>query len=75
MGQSDNRRRGCASHQRQDQKSGSADDQLPHPALTRLCGVLGREAAAYVRRNRYEGLGRLILIENQLFNHDVDKDH
>jgi hypothetical protein len=38
-----------------------------HPALIRLSGVLGRDAAAFARRHRYAGLGRLQLIWNQLF--------
>jgi hypothetical protein len=37
-----------------------------HPALTRLSGVLARDAADFARRHRYAGLGRLQLIWNQL---------
>jgi hypothetical protein len=38
-----------------------------HPALVRLSGVLGRDAAEFARRHRYAGLGRLQLICNRLF--------
>jgi hypothetical protein len=33
----------------------------PHPALRRLSALLGHEAAAFARRYRYAGLGRLQL--------------
>jgi hypothetical protein len=38
-----------------------------HPKLLSLSGVLGQEAAAFARRYRYAGLGRLQLILPQLF--------
>lgn len=40
-----------------------------HPALSLLSGVLGREAAAFARRYRYAGLGRLQLIWSQMREH------
>ena len=44
-----------------------------HPALARLCGLLGRDAAAFSRRYRYAGLGRLQLICSQFMDyHDDD---
>jgi hypothetical protein len=43
---------------------------VAHPALSRLSGVLGREAAAFARRYRYAGLGRLQLIWSQ-----IQEDH
>jgi hypothetical protein len=33
-----------------------------HPTLLRLSAILGREAAAFARRYRYAGLGRIQLI-------------
>jgi hypothetical protein len=33
-----------------------------HPTLLRLSATLGREAAAFARRYRYAGLGRIELI-------------
>jgi hypothetical protein len=37
----------------------------PHPALIGLAHVLGQQAAKFVRKHRYEGLGRIELIRLQ----------
>ena len=37
----------------------------PHPALIGLAKLLGQQAAKFVRKHRYEGLGRIELIRMQ----------
>jgi hypothetical protein len=41
-----------------------------HPALTALARLLGRQAAVHVRKYRFEGLGRIQLILNEMGMHD-----
>jgi len=54
------------------EEAGRAAYPPAHPALARLCGLLGREAAAFSRRHRYSGLGRLQLIWSQLMQDSND---
>jgi hypothetical protein len=58
---------------RLEQETGKSAYPSVPPALARLSGLLGREAAAFSRRHRYAGLGRLQLIWSQ-FMQDHDED-
>jgi hypothetical protein len=57
---------------RLEQETGKSAYPSVHPAL-RLSGLIGREAAAFSRRHRHAGLGRLQLIWSQ-FMQDHDED-
>jgi hypothetical protein len=55
---------------RLEQETGKSAYPSVHPALARLSGLLGRDAAAFSRRHRYAGLGQLQLIWSQFIQND-----
>jgi hypothetical protein len=59
---------------RLEQETGKSAYPGVHPALARLSGLLGREAAAFSRRHRYAGLGRLQLIWSQFMQDNGEDD-
>jgi hypothetical protein len=45
-----------------------------HPSLVLLSGLLGREAAAFSRRHRYAGLGRLQRLRSHFIQNSDEGD-